>query len=58
MKWITENTDIIPVTAGEADPESRKYAEEERGRTVVSASRSSSAAIIGGADGPTAIWLS
>lgn len=58
MKWITENTDIVPVTAGEADPESRKYAEEERERTVASASRSSSAAIIGGADGPTAIWLS
>ena len=57
-KWLEENSDIKLVTLREADPESAEA--QLQWNTVTKAqvpTREASTAIIGGADGPTAIFI-
>ena len=59
VKWLEENSDIRLMTLREADPESAE--EQLQWNTVTMAqvpTRDSSVGIIGGADGPTAIFIS
>lgn len=61
MKWIAENTELEPMSMREADPEEAENALQEL-RTMptheAKASPKASVGIIGGADGPTAIFVS
>ena len=59
VKWLEENSDIRLMTLREADPESAEA--QLQWNTVTMArvpTRDSSVGIIGGADGPTAIFIS
>lgn len=61
MKWLADNTELEPMSLAEADPEDAENALQEL-RTMptheVKASAKASVGIIGGADGPTAIFVS
>lgn len=57
MQWIAENTDITPMPLGEADPvEAEDHISQLR--TAPTHTTDSTIGIIGGADGPTAIFVS
>lgn len=56
MQWIAENTDITPMSLAEADPvEAEEHISELR--TAATHTTNNAIGIIGGADGPTAIFV-
>ncbi len=57
MAWFAENTDIEPISLAEADPESAEEALQAL-KEVQTHDSKAAVGIIGGADGPTAIYVS
>lgn len=57
LAWLAENTDIEPMSLAEADPETAEETLQDL-KAVQTHSRKSAVGIIGGADGPTAIYVS